>query len=178
MADTTRAGLLGNLQPGEPERRSPVPFVIAGIAVLLVLGVLLLVAGRHKQQANPGGAGLAPPDPYSSSLAISNIKMSESANLSGGKLTYLDGDIANHGSRTLRAITVQVAFRSAPTVLAQKETMALNLVRMTDPYIDTEPVSAAPLKPGDTRGFRLIFDHVSADWNGEYPEVRVISVSD
>ncbi len=176
MAERNSVGLLGTAQPGEPVPQSPLPFVIAGVVVLAVLGVLLL-AGRHKAPANPGGAGLAPADPYAPSLVISGVKMSESANMSGGKLTYLDGEITNKGSRTVRGITVQVAFLSAPAVLAQKETMALNLVRMTDPYVDTEPVSAEPLKPGDAHAFRLIFDHVAADWNGEYPQIRIIQVN-
>jgi hypothetical protein len=170
-------GLTGDSRPiREPEPRSLVPWIIAGVAVLLVLGVLLL-AGRHKAPPNPGGAGLAPPDPYAAQLTISHVQMSESANLSGGKLTYLDGQIANHGSQTLRGITVQVAFLNALKQIAQKETMPLNLIRTRQPYIDTEPMSAAPLAPGSTRQFRLIFDHVTDDWDQAYPEVRVIAVA-
>ena len=159
MADAplNSGGLLGGSRPVAPEPRSPLPWILAGVVVLITL--------------------LAPPDAYAASLVLSNIKMSESANLSGGKLTYLDGEIANHGTRTVSGITVQVAFRSAPTAIVQKETMPLNLIRMTDPYIDTQPVSAAPLKPGESRSFRLIFEHVAADWDGQYPEVRVIQVT-
>ena len=179
MADASsqQGGFLGGSRPEVAETRSPLPWIIAGVVILVALGILLL-AGRHPAApASPGGAGLAQPDPYASSLLLTGIKMSESGNLSGGKLTYLDGQITNKGGRTVRGITVQVAFRSGPGLLAQKETMALNLVRMTDPYVDTEPVSADPIKPGDTRPFRLIFEHVSPDWDGQYPEVRIIQVS-
>ncbi len=159
-----------------PEPRSLLPWVISGVVVLLVLGALLL-AGRHQAPPNPGGAGLAPADPYASQLTIGNVKMSESSNLSGGKVTYLDGEIVNHGSQTVRGITVQVAFRNALKQIAQKETMPLNLIRMREPYVDTQPVSAAPIAPGGSREFRLIFDHVTADWDQEYPEVRIIEVT-
>jgi hypothetical protein len=37
-------------------------------------------------------------------------------------------------------------------------------------------VSAAPIKPGEGREFRLVFDRVIPDWNQEFPEVRVIKV--
>jgi hypothetical protein len=47
---------------------------------------------------------------------------------------------------------------------------------MRDPYIDVQPVSAAPLKPGDEQDFRLIFDAVSPDWDGAFPELRIIRV--
>ena len=166
-------GGLGRKRADDP--RSPLPWVIAGVVVLVVVGVLLL-AGRHRSAANPGGAGLAPPAAYASQLPLSHVQMSESTNLSGGKVTYLDGSIANHGSQTVRGITVQVAFKNGTEQLAQKETMPLNLIRTREPYIDTQPVSAAPLRPGDTREFRLIFDHVAEDWDQQYPEVRVIGV--
>ncbi len=51
------------------------------------------------------------------------------------------------------------------------------LVRTREPYVDTQPVSANPLKPGDERDFRIILDSVAQDWNGQYPEVRVIQVA-
>jgi hypothetical protein len=45
---------------------------------------------------------------------------------------------------------------------------------MKEPYIDTEPVSAAPIKPGDDREFRLTFETVPENWNLQMPEVWVI----
>jgi len=118
----------------------------------------------------------ATPDAYAASLPMTGLAMSESANLAGGKVTYLDGHIANNGSRTVTGITVQVLLRTFAHEVAQNETQPLKIIRMRDPYIDIEPVSAAPLKPGDERDFRLIFDAVSPDWDGAYPEVRVIHV--
>jgi Protein of unknown function (DUF2393) len=118
----------------------------------------------------------APLDPYAASLPITGLVMSESSNLAGGKVTYLDGHIANAGSRTITGITVQVLFRNVAKEVAQNETQPLKLIRMRDPYIDLEPVSAAPLKPGDEHDFRLIFDAVSPDWDGAYPEIRIIRV--
>jgi hypothetical protein len=50
------------------------------------------------------------------------------------------------------------------------------IIRTRDPYVDLQPVSTAPLKPGDTQDFRLIFDAVTSDWDGTYPEVRIVHV--
>ncbi len=162
--------------PGsEKEPRRILPWAIAGTVVGLILAVLL-VTGRTPKQLNPGGPGLAPPAPYAKYLTISNIKMSEAGTIIGAKQTYVDGDITNNGSQTLTGVIVQVAFHGFTSPIAQKNTMLLELVRTRQPAIDIQPVSAAPIAPGQTREFHLIFDHVSDDWNQQYPEVRVIEV--
>jgi hypothetical protein len=167
----------GFLNSGSPARepRSILPWAIAGTVVGLVL-LVLLITGRRPAPSNPGGAGLAPPDPYARNLALLNIRMSESSTMIGAKQTYIDGDITNNGDKTLTGITVQVAFRDFTNQIGQKNTMPLTLIRTREPAIDIEPVSAAPIGPGQTREFHLIFDHVTQDWNQQYPEIRVIAV--
>lgn len=102
--------------------------------------------------------------------------MSESESLSGGKSTYLDGKITNNGTQTVTGITVQVLFPidgQPPQVM----TVPLNLIRTREPYIDTEPVSAAPLAAGSEADFRLIFDSVSDNWDQQQtPAVHIIGV--
>jgi hypothetical protein len=149
--------------------------VIAAAVVLAIVGGLVVYFEHSKPtpQVTPISATL---DPYAASLPITQLAMSESANLAGGKVTYLDGRIANTGNRTLTGVTVQVLFRDPAHEVAQNETYPLKLISMRQPYIDVQPVSAAPIKPGDQRDFRLIFDTVAQDWDGAYPEVRVIRV--
>jgi len=146
---------------------------IAAVVVVVVAVVLLLEHGKPKATVTPISAT---PDAYASSLPISGLAMSESSNLAGGKVTYLDGHIANTGTRTVTGITVQVLFRTIAHEVAQNETQPLKLIRMRQPYVDLEPVSSAPLAPGDGRDFRLIFDAVAPDWDGAYPEIRVLHV--
>jgi len=157
------------------EPRSVAPWIIAGIIVLLILGIFL-ARSHHSAPANSAGAGPAQPDPYAANLALSNLQMSEASSVAGGKSIYLDGSIANHGNRTVSGITVQVAFHDFTGQFARNEAMPLNLIRTHQPYIDTQPVSAAPIAPGETREFRLIFDNVPENWNQNYPDIRVIEV--
>lgn len=161
--------------PSAREPRSTLPWIIAGCVVLIVLGVLVAV-GHRSEPANPGGAGLAPADPYAASLPITNLQMSQASSMAGSQSTYVDGQITNRGGKTVSGITVQVAFRDIGNQLVQKETMPLNLIRTRQPYVDTQPVGAAPIRPGETREFRLIFDHMAQDWNQNYPEIRIIEV--
>lgn len=157
----------------ETEERNWLPLAIAaGVVMLVAVIVVLALETRHKPiSVTPISAAL---DPYAANLPISSLVMSESSNLAGGKVTYVDGRIANTGSRTVSAITVQVLFRDPAKEVTQNETQPLKLIRTRDPYIDVEPVSAAPLHPGDSRDFRLIFDAISPDWNQAYPEIRII----
>lgn len=159
----------------EARERNWLPPAIAAAVVLIVAAIAVLVLEHGKGMATVTPISAAP-DPYSASLPITGVAMSESANLAGGKTTYLDGHIANTGSRTVTGVTVQVLFRTFAHEVAQNETQPLKLIRVREPYVDVEPVSAAPLKPGGEQDFRLIFDSVNPDWDGAYPEVRIIRV--
>lgn len=162
-------------RPSEPQERNWLPLIIAAAVVVIAgaVAVLMLEHAKPKPTVTPISAT---PDAYAASLPITGLAMSESSNLSGGKVTYLDGHIANTGSRTVTGITVQVLFRTFAHEVAQNETLALKLVRTREPYVDLEPVSSEPLTPGQTRDFRLIFDTVNPDWDGAYPEIRVMHV--
>jgi hypothetical protein len=161
----------------EKEKRNWLPLGLAAgvVMVIAVVAVLSLehASSRGKITVAPISAPL---DPYAQSLSLTRLAMSEAGNLAGGKVTYLDGQITNQGARMVTAVTVQVLFRDVAHEVAQNETQPLKLIRVREPYIDLEPISAAPLKPGDEREFRLIFDGVKPDWDGAYPEIRILHV--
>jgi hypothetical protein len=163
------------IRPSEPEPRNWLPLVIAAAVVILIAGTAFFLLSRGKSASTVTPISAAP-DAYAASLPITGLQMSESSNLAGGKVTYLDGHIANTGSRTVTGITVQVLFRTFAHEVAQNETQPLRIIRTREPYIDVEPVSAAPLVPGAGADFRLIFDAVHPDWDGAYPEIRVLHV--
>jgi hypothetical protein len=163
------------ISAGETRERNWLPLVVAAAAVLLGAGVVVAVLEHGKRTPTVAPVSAAA-DPYAANLPISALQMSESANLAGGKVTYLDGHIANQGDKIVTAISVQVLFRNSAQEVAQNETQQVKVIRTRDPYIDVEPVSAAPLKPGDQRDFRLIFDAVTPDWDGAYPQLRILQV--
>jgi hypothetical protein len=163
------------IRPAEAEKRGWLPLVIAAAIVLAVAGGLVLYY-EHAKSAPTVTRISAALDPYAGNLPISNLHMSESSNLAGSKVTYVDGSITNTGTRTVTGITVQVLFRDPAHEVAQNETHPMNIIRTRDPYVDVEPVSAAPLKPGDSADFRLIFDGIAEDWDGAFPEIRLVHV--
>jgi hypothetical protein len=156
------------------ETRSLTPWIIAG-SVVVIVALLLIVIGSRSHQVTS-----TTPDPYASQLAVSDLALSQSSNMAGSQLTYVDGTVTNHGDRTVDGVTVQTVFHGAGDASGasqpQSETSALKLISSREPYVDTVPVSSNPIKPGESRPFRLIFDHVSADWNQQNPDLRVMQV--
>jgi hypothetical protein len=162
--------------PNEPTQRSfPAAAVgIAGAVIAIVIAVMVVLSSRN-HAVNPNQP--QPLDRYAGSLALSQIAMSESTSLSGGKSTFLDGHVTNRGTQTVSAVTVQVFFKNDEGMPPHIETLPISLIRTRQPYVDTQPISADPLKPGDDREFRLIFESIPENWNTQFPEVHAIRVT-
>lgn len=161
--------------PKPESARSGFLFVSIGVLVLIV--VVGAVVFMHRSRST--GVSLnsvQPADAYAAKLAFTELAMSESTSLSGGKSTFIDGHVRNSGSDALTGITMQVLFKNDEGLSPTVETLPLSLIRTHEPYVDTEPVSAAPLKSGDEAEFRLIFETVPANWNQQMPELRVVHV--
>lgn len=162
--------------PAQPSERNWLPLIVAAAAVVIVGVILFLVFSRNGKNNAGVTPANAPLDPYAVNLKIGNLAMSRSSNFIGGQITYVDGHIVNTGSRTVTGITAQVLFRDYTNIVTQNTTEPMQFIRTRTPYVDVEPVSAAPLQPGKGQDFRLAFDSVSSDWNGAYPEIRLIKV--
>jgi len=152
------------------ERAFPTTAVaIASVAVVILVALFVLLGRRHAPPASNNA--------YAPNLVITNIQMSEADSQLGGKSTYIDGHIANHGTATVTAITTQVAFANDESMPSQLEITPLYLIRTRDPYIDTEPLTIAPLAPGAEADFRLTFENVPANWNTQVPEIHLTQVT-
>jgi hypothetical protein len=160
-------------EPTPPRSFPTTAVVIAAVAVTVLVVVLVLMG--HKTTAPP--TTLQPVAAYADNLEVSNIEMSQSSSIVGGKLTYIDGHIANKGSATVTGVMVQVIFANDVAMPAQIETVPLTLLRTRVPYVDIEPVSAAPLAPGGEADFRLILESVPDNWNMQTPGMRAIQVT-
>ena len=174
VTPTSEPGLFAQ----RPPERTPFPWlpvVLAGVVLLVLAGALLL---HGRQGAAPAtGNTLQPLAPEAQTLPISGIEMSESTSLSGGKSTFIDGHLHNGTSRTITGATVQVLFANDAGEPPAISTLPLTLIRTQQPYIDTEPVSAEPIHPGQDREFRLIFEAVDPNWNQSVPEIHIVHVT-
>ena len=161
-------GMLGPSPPTESDSNWR-PILLGVALVVVLIGILALLSRDHPKS-------LSQQHPYAANLKLSNLKMSASENFVGAIVTYLDGTVTNIGDKTVTHAIVHVNFKDSLGQVAQSEDVPLNVLQTGGPYPDTVDLSASPLAPGQGKQFRLTFEHVSNDWNHEYPELQVTDV--
>ena len=157
--------------PGTQEPDHSRRFIIVAIAVVVGLAVVAALLLRQPVKTAPKIP------PYAAKLQISDIKMSQAQNFVGASVTYVDGSIANLGDRMVTHAVVRVTFRDSYGQIAQIEDVPIKILQTSGPYPDTVDLAAAPLATGQTKPFRLIFEHVSGQWNQAAPELKITDVT-
>lgn len=102
--------------------------------------------------------------------------MSTAENFVGSSVTYIDGTVTNTGNQTVTHAVVHVAFKNSMDQVAQADNVPLLVLQTTGPYPDTVDLNGSPLAPQQAKQFRLTFEHVTADWNQNYPSLQVTNV--
>jgi hypothetical protein len=92
--------------------------------------------------------------------------MSRSTNMIKQEFTYVTGTMSNDGDRNIRAMEVTVEFHDA-----------MNQVILRDSQFVIAPQGDAPLNAGLSRDFQVTLEHVPAEWNQEYPSIRVTGLN-
>jgi hypothetical protein len=101
---------------------------------------------------------------YLSQIQLTDFHMSHADNIVGANLIYLDGKVANNGTKTIGRLQVWLYFHDA-----------MNQVVLRDAEDIIRP-SAAPLAPGETRDFQLRFDRVPSSWNYQPPDFTLAAL--
>jgi|SRR5690242_3179295 hypothetical protein len=164
---------MGGLTPQSPiaqEESSTMRPVLIGVAIVVVLVGLIAFFLRSENKTT------TEPHPYAPNLKISDLKMSAAQNFVGATVSYLDGNVTNGGDKTVIHAMIQVTFKDDMDQVAQRETVPLHVLQTTGPYPDAVDLNLSPLAPGQTKPFRLTFESLSAQWNRQYPEIKVTDV--
>lgn len=143
--------------------------MIVGAVLVLVAVALIVVFVRNK----PVPSHI---DPYISKLQISNLHMETAQNFAGGSVTYIEGTLLNAGDRKVIGARMQVVFRNSLGELVGDPVLPVMVLQPGMPIVDYGPMEHVPLGPGQSRDFRLTLEHVSADWNSQLPQVKVVAV--
>ena len=154
----------------QPDDSNLRPILIGVALVVIIVGLIALTT-----RSTPKGA-VGPP-PYASNLKLSDLKMSAAENFVGASVTYIDGNVTNSGDKTVIHAIIHVAFKNSLDQVAQAEDVPLHVLQTSGPYPDAVDLLTSPLAPGQSKPFRLTFEHISADWNQAYPELQVSDVT-
>ncbi len=161
----------GLIQPSPAAEESPLwrPILIGLVIVVIVVGAIVL--GVHESPKTPKG-----PPPYAADLRISDLKKSASENFACFAVYYLDGDLANLGSKTVAQVVLHVTFRDQLGQVVGDETRPVRILQTGGLYVDTVDLAKSPLEPGQTKPFRLTFEHISTQWNQDFPDITIADV--
>jgi hypothetical protein len=154
----------------QEEKRNILPMIIGVVVVAIIIAVLVFATRAGKP------ASTAPGDPNLAKLQVSNLHMATAENFAGGSVTYIEGKLTNGTDRKVTSASVQVIFKNSLGETAQKDTLPVTVLLPNVPYVDYGLIDRAPLAPGQTRDFRLTLEHVTTDWDGQVPTVKVVSI--
>jgi hypothetical protein len=140
--------------------------IILVVSVVLAAFVAVFVIQRHHVVTRPAAVAAARPPlsdeqkAYLGLLAFADFHMSAAANFLGDTVTYLDGRVTNQ----VRTLDVELNFVDTLNQVVLRET--------AHPLADR----ATPLQPGETKAFRVTFEHMPVDWNQAPPTVKAVYV--
>jgi len=151
----------------EEKSRFPVAFAAgAGVVLLVVLGLVLLTRGTSSQspQVVKKLSFGSQEQAYAARIHFLAIQMAQSSNLLNQQFFYVAGTISNDGTQTIRALEATFEFHDQFNQVVLRETQRL---------ID---MGAPPLAAGQHFDFQITLDHIPADWNRQYPSIRVVGL--
>ena len=101
---------------------------------------------------------------YFPQLEVTDVHMSAAENFLGASVTYLDARVTNRGTKTVRRLGFDLTFVDTLNQVVLRE--------RAHPVTQRTP----PLKPGESRSFRVTFEHMPADWNQAAPTMTPVYV--
>ena len=88
--------------------------------------------------------------------------MKATANFTGAAVIEVEGQITNNGNRTLSRVELNCIFYDVSGFVVLRERV---------------PIVKAPMKPGDTRQFRLPFEGVAPSWHQTLPQLVIAHIA-
>jgi hypothetical protein len=151
-------------RPGLTANRIPRGLLIgASATILLLAGILVYLSRPAKNGSPPPVSGEA--KAYVSRLTLSDVTMQATENFMKQRVVEIEGKIANGGERTLQGIDVYCVFYDVGGREIHRERV---------PILNRK---GAPLRPGESRAFRLPFDSLPEGWNQVMPRLVIAGIN-
>ena len=156
------------MEPGESsykDQRSQFPYAFAaGLIIVAILVTAIVIVVKHTRTTPVAEVKLpygATEQAYSDRIHFEDIKLAHAKNFLNQDFTYVAGTIANMGDKDIKAIQVQIEFRNTLDQVVLRETESLI------------PPDADPIPAGQRRDFQVTLEHLSEEWNHQYPSIHV-----
>lgn len=135
--------------------------IYAVAAVLLLGGIGAWFVLRTSASSNTPQALTTDAKAYVRNLKLSEVTMKATESYVGQTVTEIEGKITNAGDRSTRHVDVFCIFYNSYGDVVIRERV---------------PIVSAPLKPGETRAFRLPFDDIPQGWNNQMPQLVIAHI--
>jgi hypothetical protein len=146
-------------------RQFPAAFV-AGLVIVFIVGACVVGVSRYARSRESAAAAAKLPfgpaeQAYASNIHFDNITMARATNMLNQEFTYVAGVMTNAGSQSIRTLEVTMEFHDPFNQVILRDTQQL-----------VTPANA-PLAAGEHRDFQVTLEHIPAEWNQQYPTIRV-----
>ncbi|HEV2690657.1 MAG TPA: FxLYD domain-containing protein [Bryobacteraceae bacterium] len=135
--------------------------------ILYMLAVVLLAGGALAWFVmHPAAPASAPPltpeaKAYVRNLQLSGVTMKATDSYVNQMVTEIEGKITNSGDRVVKQADVYCIFYNSYGEMILRERVA---------------IVKSPLKPGESRDFRLPFDNIPSSWNNQMPQLVIARI--
>jgi len=130
-------------------------------AALFVAGIVAWFAVRSGPQANSLPALTPESKAYVRNLKLSDVTMKATESYVKQMVTEIEGNITNAGDRVVKHADAYCIFYNSYGEVVVRERV---------------PIVKDPLKPGESRAFRLPFDDIPSGWNNQMPQVVIAGI--
>ena len=138
-----------------------VPWPVIGIALLLAAATGGFFWWQSRQASIDGPTLTDEAKEYLPFLDLSGVEMEAGEDFLEQTLVTIEGKIVNNGEQTIGLVEVNCVFREVNGIEIAREPATLVGRR------------SGPLRPGETKEFRLAFDALPEDWNQTMPNLFI-----
>jgi hypothetical protein len=143
----------------------------AAIVVILVLVIAIVVGGcvwlvmtRRPSDQQPGRL-TAEAEAYFPFMSMNGFDMKATESFSQQQLVEITGKVTNKGNREVKTVDAVCLFYDPYGKALHRE--RVNVLKPRD----------GPLKPGETRAFRMAFDTIPQGWNQAFPQIGIAEMT-
>ena len=131
------------------------------LAVLLLLGGALAWYFHRSEPAADRPVLSADAKAYVRNLKLTEVSMKATESYVKQTITEIGGKITNAGDRAVKQAEVYCVFYNVYGEVVLRERAS---------------IVKTPLKPGETRSFRLPFDDIPGSWNNQMPQLVIARI--